>query len=244
MPTLTIPNSFTVGGTILSSEHNANNNAIATFLNSTKLDADNLQDNAITTAKITDLSVTEAKLAAAVVAKLLPPGVVSAYTGTAAPTGWLLCDGTAVSRSTYSALFAVIGESCGQGDNSTTFNLPDYRGRFLRGVDGAAGIDLDKATRTAMATGGNTANNVGSVQTSATALPTTAFTTSDPGNHDHGISNTDTVPLLEAGASWSTSGASFGSANHVDEGAHTHTLSGGDAETRPANANVNFIIKI
>lgn len=243
MPTLTIPNSFSDGGSVLASEHNANNNAIATFLNSTKLDADNLQDSAVTTAKVADLAITEAKLAAAVVAKLVPAGSIVGYGGTSAPTGWLMCDGSAVSRSTYSALFTAIGTAHGSGDGSTTFNLPDYRGRFLRGVDGSAGRDPDKATRTAMASGGNTGNNVGSVQTDATALPNTAFTTSDPGNHNHGIANATTVPTFPAGASWNSAGGGFGSAIHVDAGAHTHTLSGGDNETRPENANVHFIIK-
>lgn len=58
------------------------------------------------------------------------------FTGTA-PTGWLLCNGDAVSRTTYAALFAVIGTTFGTGDGSTTFNVPDFRGRVPAGVDGA-----------------------------------------------------------------------------------------------------------
>jgi len=57
------------------------------------------------------------------------------FTGTA-PTGWLLCDGTAVSRTTYASLFAVIGTTFGTGDDSTTFNVPDFRGRVPAGPDG------------------------------------------------------------------------------------------------------------
>ena len=60
-------------------------------------------------------------------------GEVKVYTGSAAPIGYFLCNGQTVSRTTYSALFAVLGTSHGQGDGSTTFNLPDYRGQFLRG---------------------------------------------------------------------------------------------------------------
>jgi hypothetical protein len=60
-------------------------------------------------------------------------GEVKAYTGSTAPIGYFLCNGQTVSRTTYSALFAVLGTSHGQGDGSTTFNLPDYRGQFLRG---------------------------------------------------------------------------------------------------------------
>lgn len=64
----------------------------------------------------------------------MPTGVVVPYAGKTAPSGWLLCQGQAVSRSTYSALFAVIGTTFGSGDGSTTFNLPDLRGRVAVGV--------------------------------------------------------------------------------------------------------------
>lgn len=63
----------------------------------------------------------------------LPTGIYFPYGGAAAPTGFLLCDGSAVSRTTYAALFAVIGTSYGVGDNSTTFNIPDLRGRTVFG---------------------------------------------------------------------------------------------------------------
>ena len=64
----------------------------------------------------------------------LPAGIIIGYGGAAAPSQWLLCDGTAVSRSTYSALFAAIGVSYGVGNGSSTFNLPDYRGRVMVGL--------------------------------------------------------------------------------------------------------------
>ncbi|RTL04682.1 hypothetical protein EKK58_10060 [Candidatus Dependentiae bacterium] len=60
-------------------------------------------------------------------------GVIQAYGGSSAPTGYLLCDGSAVSRSTYSALFAIVGTSFGSGDGSTTFNLPDLRTKVPAG---------------------------------------------------------------------------------------------------------------
>lgn len=68
---------------------------------------------------------------------MLPPGVVVPYAGSAAPAGWLLCDGAAVSRATYAALFAIIGVVYGAGDGSTTFNVPNYKGRVPVGVDAA-----------------------------------------------------------------------------------------------------------
>lgn len=83
-----------------------------------------------------------------------PTGVLQDFAGTSAPDGWLLCDGSEVSRTEYAALFAVIGTTYGVGDGSTTFNLPDERGQFRRGLDdmgtaqGAAGVDVDGTART------------------------------------------------------------------------------------------------
>jgi microcystin-dependent protein len=63
----------------------------------------------------------------------IPSGVVFPFAGNTAPYGYLICDGRAVSRTEYASLFMMIGTSHGIGDGSTTFNLPDYRGNFLRG---------------------------------------------------------------------------------------------------------------
>ena len=65
----------------------------------------------------------------------LPIGTQVAYGGTVPPTGWLICDGSAVSRTTYAELFKVIGTSYGAGDGSTTFNLPNKKGRVSAGYD-------------------------------------------------------------------------------------------------------------
>ena len=70
----------------------------------------------------------------------MPTGSVIPYAGKSAPDGWLLCDGAAVSRTTYADLFAVIGTTFGSGDGSTTFNLPDLRGRVAVGVDSDANL--------------------------------------------------------------------------------------------------------
>lgn len=64
---------------------------------------------------------------------LVPSGLVAPFAGSTAPTGWLLCDGSAVSRSTYSILYAAIGINYGAGDGSTTFNLPNTSGIFIKG---------------------------------------------------------------------------------------------------------------
>lgn len=74
----------------------------------------------------------------------LPAGVINQFAGSSAPEGWLLCSGQNVSRSTYSALFSVIGTTYGSGDGSTTFGLPDLRGRVAVGLDNMGGTDAGR----------------------------------------------------------------------------------------------------
>jgi hypothetical protein len=177
------------------------------------------------------------KLAASIVSRLVPVGSVLAYAGNAAPSGFLLCDGSEVSRSTYEDLFDVIGTTHGQGDNSTTFNVPDYRGRFLRGVDGTANRDPDKASREVMNTGGNTGNNVGSVQGD----------TFQGHFHDDGRSLRIYAGSISGGATMIGETTGFGSAIEIEGNAKTNGTNGTPRtsnETRPINANVNYIIKV
>jgi microcystin-dependent protein len=81
-------------------------------------------------------------------ASVSPTGTVVAFAGSTAPSGWLLCDGgsTGVLRTTYSALFAVIGTTYGAGDGSTTFNVPDLRGRVAAGKDNMGGTVANRMT--------------------------------------------------------------------------------------------------
>lgn len=76
---------------------------------------------------------------------LPPPGSITAYGGDSVPDGWLHCNGQAVSRTTYAALFSAIGTRFGSGNGSTTFNVPDLRGEFLRGWDNGRGVDSERA---------------------------------------------------------------------------------------------------
>jgi microcystin-dependent protein len=71
----------------------------------------------------------------------LPVGTIVQYAAVPAPSGWLNCDGSAISRTTYAALFSVIGTTYGAGDTVSTFNIPDTRARQIRGV-GTSGIGL------------------------------------------------------------------------------------------------------
>lgn len=76
----------------------------------------------------------------------MPVASILSYAGSAAPTGWLLCFGQAVSRATYAALFAIVGTTYGVGDGSTTFNLPDLRGRAVAGKDDMGGTSANRLT--------------------------------------------------------------------------------------------------
>jgi len=87
-----------------------------------------------------DGAITPAKTSSAISGFLVPTGMTTPFAGSAAPTGWLLCDGSAVSRTTYAALFAVIASAYGSGDGSTTFNVPDLKGMFIRGLMDVANV--------------------------------------------------------------------------------------------------------
>jgi hypothetical protein len=92
-----------------------------------------------------------------------PVGEIIMWPLTPPPAGFLECDGAQISRTTYAALFAVLGTTYGPGDGTTTFNLPDYRGEFLRGWAHGSTNDPDKASRTNRGDG-TTGDNVGTKQ--------------------------------------------------------------------------------
>ena len=116
-------------------------------------------------------------------------GCVSAFVGDLpAPTGYLLCDGSNVSRTTFALLFSVIGTKYGNGDGRTTFTLPDLRGTFLRGVDSGRNCDPDVSTRTARADGATGAAFSGTTQNHAFQVHGHSFNSNfdsapSPGNH-------------------------------------------------------------
>ena len=157
------------------------------------------------------------------------PGLVMCWPTAAAPTGWLECNGADVSRTTYANLFAVIAETYGNGDGSTTFTLPDMRGYFVRGWAHGTSNDPDKASRTDRGDG-TTGDNVGTKQGDQYE------------SHSHGF---DSASYAQDG-----SGPSGGTSHLMADGgspvtanpANTTGSSGGN-ETRPLNINMMFIIK-
>ena len=170
-----------------------------------------------------------------------PIGSVTAFAGVNVPAGWLLCDGSVVSRTTYSNLFAVIGNAWGDGDGVSTFNLPDLQGRFLRGVDNGTGRDPDAASRTASNNGGNTGNNVGTVEDQQYLAHTHGVT--DPG-HNHKSVNSDVV--RNTGGYGTGIGTGGLGPNQITMTTNTTGITinnSGGTETRPKNAAVYFIIK-
>ena len=130
-----------------------------------------------------------------------PTGAVIAFAGSSAPTNWLLCSGQAVSRTTYAALFAVISTTYGVGDGTTTFNLPDLRGRTVAGIGNMGGTDALRL---------DIANSSGTVVGSQYVTLTGA----QSGVPAHSHANTVTNNTVSTGA---------GSAHTHIQDAHSHT---------------------
>ena len=181
---------------------------------------------------------TTAALQTILIGSVIPPGVIQAFGGGTVPSGWLLCDGSTASRSTYAGLFAAVGIVNGQGDGSTTFHLPDLRGRFIRGADdmgtGAAGRDPNAATRTAANTGGNTGNTVGSAQADLS----------------NSLDRVDAASIGSASAGTTATVPYSGTSNTVNIGTngggqfYRPTFRNTGAESRPQNIAVEYIIKV
>ena len=167
------------------------------------------------------------------------PGMVAWFAMPTLPAGWLKANGAAVSRATYAGLFAAIGTTYGAGDGSTTFNLPDLRGEFIRGVDDGRGVDpgrvlgsaqgddLESHTHTAAAdsAGGHThtANNFARI-VGNNSSPYDVSAPSDP---------RDKYNTVTGGSTQSA-------------GAHSHTVTvdpTGGSETRPRNVALVAAIK-
>jgi microcystin-dependent protein len=155
------------------------------------------------------------------------------YTGSSTPTGsiimwplnnppenYLICDGSAVSRSTYSSLFAILGTAYGTGNGSTTFNLPDYRGQFLRGWANTSSTDPNRATRTNRGDG-TIGDNVGTKQ---------GYEIQSHNHNYSTLARTYPAPLGDYFPAWYSSTS-------------VSTANTGGSETRPTNIYINYCIK-
>lgn len=204
----------------------------------------------------------------------LPAGAIVEFGAATVPSGWLACDGAAVSRTVYARLFAAVGTTWGAGDGTTTFNVPDFRGRVPVGVGTGSGL----TARTLAASGG-----AETVQLTEAEMPshTHAFgsgaaasngdhdhsvtgTAASGGSHTHSAGNQSTRSDILAGGGTTTASTgsgttgSGGTHDHsvtgtaATAGAHTHTVTGtiADAGSDSAHANmqpwtaVTFMIKV
>lgn len=156
-----------------------------------------------------------------------PAGMISAYAGSSAPTGWLLCYGQAISRTTYADLYSAIGTTYGTGDGSTTFNVPDLRGRVPAGKDNM---------------GGSAANRLDSATTlgGAQGAKSVALSTAETAPHQHYFSASSVTDSQGAHShSLNANFGSGGSANAIltSNSVINHSIEGGSTSTDGTHAH-------
>ena len=208
------------------------------------------------------ISVTNAAGAITITAlTLLSPGIVTPFAGSSAPTGWLLCNGSAVNRSVYADLFAIVGTTYGAGDGSTTFNLPNLVDRFGAGAGSAYALGATGGAASGTTSSAGSHNHTGltgSTTLTTAQMPTHSHsaTVSDPG-HVHILTGTGlgggstgysgtpggAYPTNPAFTGISVSNSNAGGGNSHDhsistDGTHTHTVA-----TVPPYLALNYIIK-
>ena len=167
-----------------------------------------------------------------------PEGTVVAFVGTVAPTGWLMCDGQAYSKTTYASLFAVIGEKFGSTGSTAgandMFRVPDLRGMFIRGLDAGAIRDVDVSARESL-NGGFTGANIGSYQKDAVQ------------HHGHTVWGGSAIggSEFQITAGWGPPvSKAVGAAGQTDEGQMNFMRNArSSTETRPKNIAMNYIIR-
>lgn len=150
--------------------------------------------------------------------------------------GWMLCDGRTLAINQYPELFAVLGNQYGGDFNTNSFNIPDYRGYFLRGVDDGSGNDPDIAVRTVPAGGTGTAAQAGSIQNYALLEHAHDYQSAAAMGTPTGSGNAAaTNPVPQPASTTNTlspDGNAFSPASLVSQ-----------SETRPKNIYVNYLIK-
>jgi microcystin-dependent protein len=150
-------------------------------------------------------------------ASIIPVGSLMPYAGTSAPTGWTLCFGQAVSRTTFADLFAVVGTTYGIGDGSTTFNLPDLRGRVVAGKDDMGGTSANRLTGLSGGVNGDVLGAAGGaeIHTLTTAeMPSHTHTITYGVNDVNGGGGTDPSYLESTGRTETTNATGGGGAHN------------------------------
>ena len=186
-------------------------------------------------------------------------GTIKPWGKATAPEGYLLCDGSAVSRSTYADLFAVISTTYGAGDSSTTFNVPDLQGKFPQGKSGTTNLATTGGanTVTVAVTNNQAATNATNQTVTITgSIANTSLTTAQLASHDHNFQLMNVVGGIGALRGDGPNPFQTGNTNSSGSGTghnHTHTLSGtlsgnittsltGDVTASGTNAFSPFVI--
>lgn len=174
---------------------------------------------------VVDMSVTPPGAAISSV----PTGAIISWSSTAIPEGWLVCDGRAVSREDQSGLFAVIGITYGEGDGTTTFNLPDLRGRAIVGLDNMGGAAANVIT-------GAWARNMGG----RFGEENHQLTTGEMPAHTHDLGTS----LLPHGSGYGDLEGTYANAHRMNDAAVSASTGGGGAHNtiQPSMA-LNWIIR-
>ena len=183
----------------------------------------------------------------------VPSGSVFCMAVATVPSGYLECNGAEVSRTTYSVLFAVIGTAYGTGDGSSTFNLPDLRGEFIRGFDNGRGADSGRSIATSQSAQNASHNHSMSVS-GTTSNPTPTLTGDvrriSEGYRAQGTASGVFTKELDGNNSITGSSSTSPVAGFSMDATHTHTFSAsgntGDqgGEARPRNIAMMYVIKI
>lgn len=199
---------------------------------------------------------TTAAIQTILVGSVHPPGSLVSFAGTTAPDGWLLCHGQAISRTTYSSLFLALGTTYGVGDGSTTFNLPDLRGRTAVGKDDMGGSAANRITAAGSGITGTTLGAAGGAQTHTLTEAQLASHTHIQNSHNH-TQNAHSHPI--GGSNSNVSGVGFAKQTVADTNNDTNNTTATNIAATATNQNtgsgsahqntqpsiiLNYIIKV
>lgn len=230
MATAAVTYTFANGTNADGTQVNSNFTSVVNFLNTETIQRDaSIAFTAIPSLPATDPTTDNQVVRKAYVDNYTPAGVITQYGGTTAPTGWLLCQGQAISRvnALYTRLFTAIGTNYGIGDGSTTFNVPNLQGRIPVGRDSTQS-EFDALAET----GGS---------------KTHTLTTANMPSHQHGVGTilpSTIADHIHGIGTIAAAGTDLGSHTHT-QNAHTHTVSTSTTTTgdhnHPWTAQNNYL---
>lgn len=173
----------------------------------------------------------------------IPVGTIVHFAGTTIPLGWAWCNGQELLRSVQSDLFTAIGTTYGAGNGTTTFNVPNIRGRVIAGKDDMGGTSADRLTGLSGGVDGDNLGATGGLETHtlvASEVPTMTGTSSSNGAHTHTVNNGTSVYRNVSGitAAGAVSNVRAGNITISSAGAHTHTGTVNDTTLGLAHNNV------